>query len=276
MRRVGIYTPETAKVIFEVVKYLRNSGFVVPRPGREDQFVPPDAPIYVRNDTGEEIPPFACLQTDGTVEDTGQNYVKVVKPRDTSGEQGWYLFNGIAPIEIGGYGIAYDGPQARMLTNGTTITNGERWAPIVNDFTIEQDDFGPFIAIGPDDIENDAMRGFIDSSGGSGTTVIEYTITSLTTAVSGPYTGLKIATVNVKGSGCNEPSLICTSVEVVDHSGCIFDEETMAGYTGWASRGVFHSLDTGDDAGTATPCHWFAINRCCEPDSGTYRDCPVE
>lgn len=273
-QKVGLYSPQTATVIYEVVKYLRESGFVIDASRRVRQNLSPQAPIYIRNDTGVEIPPFGCLQTDGTVDDVGQNYIKVVKPRDVNGGQGWYLFNGIAPIEVGKYGIAHDGPLVRMLTDASAVTNGDKWQPVVDAFTVEPGG-GPFIAIGLDDIEDDVMRGFIQSDGGGGT-LIEYTIASKTTATSGPYTGLEIATVNVKGAGCNEPSLICTSIEVVDHSGCIFDETDMAGYTGWAARGVFHSLDVTDDPGTPTPCHWFAINRCCEPSSGLYRDCPVE
>jgi hypothetical protein len=161
MRRVGYYTPETAKMIHDVARYLRDSGFVIPQSGRENQFIPPDAPIYIRNDTAEEIPAFACLQTDGTVEDGGQNFIKVVKPQDAIGTNGWYLFNGIAPIETGGYGIAHDGPVVRMLTDGSTITNGDRWAPVVNSFEVSTASDGVFIAIGADDIETDVMRGFV-------------------------------------------------------------------------------------------------------------------
>jgi hypothetical protein len=160
MRRVGYYTPETAKMIHDVARYLRDSGFVIPQSGRENQFIPPDAPIYIRNDTAEEIPAFACLQTDGTVEDGGQNFIKVVKPQDAVGTNGWYLFNGIAPIEIGGYGIAKDGPVVRMLTDGSAITNGSRWAPVASSFEVSPATGGIFFAIGADDIETDVMRGF--------------------------------------------------------------------------------------------------------------------
>lgn len=168
MTRIGAYTPETARMIHEVVSYLKNSGFVVQRPGRDGQFVPPPAPIYVRNDTGEEIPPFGCVQTDGTAEDGGQNYVKVVKPADVTGAAGWYLFNGIAPIEIGGYGVAHDGPLVRMLTDGSAVTNGAKWAPVVSAFTVAPAAGGIFTAVGADDIEPNVMRGFSSQGGGGG------------------------------------------------------------------------------------------------------------
>ncbi len=107
-----------------------------------------------------------------------------------------------------------------------------------------------------------------EAAPGSGT--IEFVIDSLTTAASGPYTGLKVATVTIKFPPCNEPDLVETTAEVVDHSGCIFDEEDMTGYTGWASRVVGLSLDAEADCDTLTPCHWGALNRCCGPDSGNY------
>lgn len=97
---------------------------------------------------------------------------------------------------------------------------------------------------------------------------IEYTITSLSTAVSGPYTGLVIAEVVVRVGDATKGS----TVDVVDHSGCIFDEATMTGYTGWAAWGDAWSLDSGDPCETLTPKHWYAVNRCCAPDSGIYAE----
>jgi hypothetical protein len=108
-------------------------------------------------------------------------------------------------------------------------------------------------------------------NGGGGAT-IEYVIDSLETKTEGPYTGLIVATVIVKGAPGDREDLIETEVEVVDHSGCIFDEEDMTGYTGWASEMVYLSLDATEDCDTKTPLHWAAINRCCGPDSGNYAD----
>jgi hypothetical protein len=102
----------------------------------------------------------------------------------------------------------------------------------------------------------------------------EYVITSLSTAVSGPYTGLVIASVVIKLA--EDTALIGTTVDVVDHSGCIFDEESMAGWTGWCAWGAAWSLDPTLDpeqeCETLTPKHWYAINRCCAANSGTYAD----
>jgi hypothetical protein len=102
--------------------------------------------------------------------------------------------------------------------------------------------------------------------------VIEYVIDSTSVKATGPYTGLTAAQVTIHGAPCGRSSLIGQSVEVIDHSGCIFDTTPLVGYTGWASEMVFWSLDSEDDCETVTPCHWAAINRCCAPNSGDYAE----
>jgi hypothetical protein len=158
------FSRDNAKLILDVVRYLRASGFVVPQQSRGRQTLQPETPIYVRNDSGVEIPAFACLQTTGTVEYGGQNYITVDQPADTDGTSGGYLFNGQAPIGIGGYGIAHDGPVVRMIC-GDTIASGDPLIPIVNDWEVELGD-GPFVAIGEDDIATNCIRGFVAMGGG--------------------------------------------------------------------------------------------------------------
>lgn len=106
--------------------------------------------------------------------------------------------------------------------------------------------------------------------GPDGARWIQYEIDSLSTPSSGPYTGLKVATVTIVGTSPGAERLIGDVVDVVDHSGCIFDESVMTGFTGWANEGVFLSLDSGADCDTMSPVHWVAFNRCCGPDTGNY------
>jgi len=254
--RGGYTSPENMRLILDVVRYLKVSGFTIDAGRGNSQFVPPNAPIYIRNDTGVEIPPFACVQCTGTVEAGGQNYITVDYPADVNGTSGGYLFNGIAPIEIGGYGIAYDGPLVRMLTDGSAIVCGASWQPQINSFEVTPGGT-VFSAVGADDIDDDVMRAFILPAS-DGTGWIEYVVDSQATATNGPYTGLVIATVTVKG-GDNQ-SLIETSVDVVDHSGCIFDED-VTGFTGWAQWGIYLSLDSLAECDEYTPYHWAAHNR---------------
>jgi hypothetical protein len=104
--------------------------------------------------------------------------------------------------------------------------------------------------------------------GGGGGAKIQYVIDSLRTASSGadlPYFGLKIATVTVQVAPCEQPELIGTQVDVVDHSGCVFDLDgaDLEGVWGWASQGIALSRDAGAEEGALTPCHWAADDRCC-------------
>jgi len=137
------------------------SGFTITPPSRESSQNYQLAPIYVKNEAAEEIPAYACLQITGSVDYNGQNFVKVDKPVDVTGASGWYLFNGMAPIEASGRGIAHDGPLVRMLTSGATITCGDRWRPTIGQWYVTPSTSGIFSAIGADDIGTNIMRGLI-------------------------------------------------------------------------------------------------------------------
>lgn len=264
-KRIGAYDTYTAKIVLDVVRYLRDSGFVIPQHGRGNQFIPPDAYIYVRNDSGEEVPAFACMQVTGTVESGGQNYIKVNKPTDTNGDDGRYLFNGVAPIEAGGYGVAYDGPFVRMLTDGSSITVGDLWEPEIGQWTVTPGGT-QFSAVGADDIKTDVMRAFI-LGGGVGSGKIFFTVDSAAVAgTSSPYNGNVILTSTVIVAPCNQFELVGTSVDIIDWSTCLANAELLAalvGREGWAFRGIAQSLASGAPANTPTPCHWVLDGLCC-------------
>lgn len=264
---LGVFKKETSELVLHVVRYLVASGFVIDRPGRKPQFVPPDAPIYVRNDSGEEIPPFACMQTNGAIDAGGQNYIKVVKPVDDTGTAGKYLFNSIAPIEIGGYGIAYAGPLVRMLTDGSTVTCGDQWQPDIGQWAVTTGG-ELFTAAGADDIGTNVMRAFIGGASGIGR--IEFVITSATTIsnTSSPYDGMRELTVTIQSPSCNRASLLgVTGVKVYEHdTQCLTTGETdeaLVGRKGWAYEGIFQDQSSGASPGDATPCHWVLDGLCC-------------
>lgn len=162
MTQIGGYSPETARMILDVVKYLKASGFVIDASRGNGQTIHPPELIYVRNDSGEEIPPFACMQSTGTVEEGGQNYIKVDKPVDVTGMAGEFLFNSIAPIPASGnnkYGVAQAGPVARMLTDGSTVTSGGLWSPEVDEWAVIPGAL--FLAIGADNIDDDVIKAYV-------------------------------------------------------------------------------------------------------------------
>jgi len=106
----------------------------------------------------------------------------------------------------------------------------------------------------------------IPAKKGGGGAGIEGKLASIEVAGSeSPYAGLTIGTVTVWGAPCDQSSLIDTEVEVVDHSGCVFDltEEELGDVWVWAVEKVFKSLASGAEEGELTPCHWSADDRCC-------------
>ena len=264
---LGVFKKDTAQIILAVVRYLKESGYVIDRPGRKPQFIPPDAPIYVRNDSGEVIPAFACLQVTGAVDAGGQNYITVEKPVDDTGAAGRYLFNGIAPIEVDGYGIADDGPLVRMLTDGTAVTAGDYWQPDIGEWAVIPGG-SMFSAVGDDDIETNIMRAFI-VSGSGGFTRIEFTVDSATTVsdTGSPFDGMRKLTVTVIGPSCNNPGIHGDTVDVYEHPpDCLTVDETDAeleGRKGWAYEGFFQDQSATAEVGDLTPCHYVLDGLCC-------------
>ena len=263
----GVFSVDDATEILAVVRAIQASGILKDlgsRNPRKGTVRTAETPIYFRNDSGEEAPAYACLQATGTFESGEQNYCTIDKPADTDATSGEYFFNGHFAVPDGEFGTSQPGRLVRAIKASGTSTAGDKWNPVVGDWTIEQEDGGRFVMAGDDDIDTNVARVFIGDGAGGGAS-IEYEIDSVSTASSGPYTGLKVASVTVKGAPCSRSSLIGTSVDVVDHSGCIFDLTSgeLAGVWGWASERVFPSLASGASPGDLTPCHWCADNRCC-------------
>ena len=166
--------------------------------------------------------------------------------------------------------IAEDGQCASFKITPKLFTATGKLVETTGELTILNT--GESVSIGDEIIAIQELSGFwvtIQPEGGEGG-VIEYKIASTSTKTSGPYTGLKAASVVIHGAPCNRSSLIGTTVEVIDHSNELFDEVSMAGFTGWASEMVFLSLDPEVECDTISPCHWAAINRVCTAATGIY------
>jgi hypothetical protein len=167
-----------------------------------------------------------------------------------------------------------DFPVQVLCDSGDTIEVGDDIGPEENEWHVSKDGSG--LSVFCDDViatvDSVTLKTcWVVEGAGLGTKVIEYTITSLVNSDEPDFNLLKKATVVVRGGPAG---LVGTDVSVYDHSGCIFDEEDMEGYTGWASWSQYRTLDTNEDCEVLTPFHWAAFNRCCAPNSGTYRGCP--
>lgn len=154
MTTLGGYSPDDARIILKTVQYLLRSGFIISPDGRTNQFVPPEAGIYFRNDSGGEVPPFACMEVTGTVEAGGQNYITITKPTSSALT---YLFNGQAPVANSEYGTAQTGPVFRVYKSTGTVTEGNRWAPTSGQWYLTKG-AGAYVVQGADDIGTDVFR----------------------------------------------------------------------------------------------------------------------
>jgi hypothetical protein len=280
MADIGVFTKETAKELLAAYRQLKSSGLLAPgvlqslirgRPEFTEE------PKKFTNISGDLIPPYACMQVVGTETIGGQTFLQVDKPADVDGIAGPYIFNWHYAVEPTRQGVAQKHRIVRAYSAGGDATAGDKWQPVVGDWTIEQDDGGQFTMCGEDVPASDVhaipvVKIAIGGGGGGSGASIEGTLVSIETAgTSSPYNGLVIATITVVVAPCDRPELIGTDVEVVDHSECVFDltEEQLSGVWVWASEKIAESLAVGADLGTLTPCHWSADDRCCvAADSG--------
>lgn len=148
----GIFTPEQCERIWKATK-----GFERLTDVSQDAFVPiADPPIYVRNDSGEVIPPYSIMQVSGTAED-GKNYIKVIKPINTAtANTDRFLFSGPREIGIDEFSIAQSGPVYRVKKDATTFVAGIRVGPVNGQWTIGKGSM--FSYLGDDAIGTDVVR----------------------------------------------------------------------------------------------------------------------
>ena len=285
-KKVAVFQPDTARRMWKAYKELKSSGLltpgVIPRMIERGHNRDNHRPKLVRNTSGEECPPYGCLQIVDTEELTDQVVLVGDKPRDTAGAEGPYVFNNHHPIPDGDTGSAQIrrvGVRALKSAADTTSTveSGQPWGPVVDEWYIEGGG-GQFLMIGPDTTRDDLDEAFelhqVAINAGAGTEDGEGKIVPnsiITEPSDSPYAGLKSAQVEVITAPCSQAALIGETVEVIDHLGCILNLEPS---TDLNDVGIyFHeqiAIDRSQTAspGDLTPCHWAAFNRCCAPSEG--------
>lgn len=152
----GYYTPEDARMVLNEVRRLRALRM---RSEVRDPHAPEQTPLYVKNASGLEIPPYGCMQITDCEDINGQNYI-VVDQHDDS-VFGDFLFNGPIAIDASGdknFGVAQRGPVFRAQAAASqTVTSGDLWGVSDGTFTIEEGGTR-FVVLGEDDIDTDIVR----------------------------------------------------------------------------------------------------------------------
>jgi len=156
---IGTFTPKQAKEILDTIRLLKTSGILrqkTENPRLDDPLV---YPVSIKNDSGEEIPPFACMQITNTTIEGVRTVLDVIKPDTLEGK---YIFNHRTPIESGGFGVSLPWDVVRMKGNTTAEANKD-YAPVVGQWYVEKKDGGPFVVYGDDGTLPNTYKGRFNS-----------------------------------------------------------------------------------------------------------------
>ena len=133
---LAVFDEQTARQILAAFKHLQASGLLEPDLKAREQrgnagktVTHQQPPIFVRNDSGETIPPYAFMQATGTANVTDSfSYITVRKPIHSTILRCPLLFNGIYEIADGDYGVAQNGPVFSLKCDTIPVV-GDRMGP---------------------------------------------------------------------------------------------------------------------------------------------------
>lgn len=156
-REIGSFSEEQTRIIWQVVqKALASAGINNTRKVKIADEPSPHR-VFFRNDSGEKIPPFGCMEVTGTDEELERTFVKVIKPSTICGE---YLFNSQFAVEADGFGWGYAFGLVRMRGTASAYEACKRYAPSASSWDVAEGP-GPFLVYGADTAVEGALRGRI-------------------------------------------------------------------------------------------------------------------
>ena len=145
--RLGAYSPETARLILETVKYLRGNGYVLQGTEQQTPQLQP-APILFKNSSGFTIPKYGVVQFTGTIVDGDVTYQSATIPQDSTAENGPFAINGHEEVASGEFGMAQNSDVMRVKSE--FFDAGSWLSPKPGSFTLGSSYTGLFTIIGQD------------------------------------------------------------------------------------------------------------------------------
>lgn len=137
-------------------------------PVRQVTHQPP--PIFVRNDSGQAVPPYALMQPTGTVNVTNSFcYATIQKPIHSTILRCPLLINGMFEIASGAYGVAQQGPVFSLL-GGSGRVVGDRLGPEDDEWFAELGSMYAVIGEDTTAIEENVYKVMFDTSSWRGRT----------------------------------------------------------------------------------------------------------
>ena len=174
---LAVFDEQTAREMLAAFKRLQASGLLEPDLKAREQrgnagktVTHQQPPIFVRNDSGETIPPYSFMQATGTANVTDSfSYVTVRKPIHSTILRCPLLFNGIYEIANGEYGVAQNGPVFSLKCETIPVL-GDRMGPSTGEWL---GFLGSMYAVIGEDttaIEDDVYKVMFDTSSWRGKT----------------------------------------------------------------------------------------------------------
>jgi len=160
--QIAAFTPEQARLLWQDYQERKQLKAQLQQNFPQRRIIDEPSPhrVFVRNDSGETIPAYGCMQVTGTDVVAGRTVVTVNKPFEDDGE---YLINSQFEIpaigeESEGVGWAYRFGVVIFL--GSPPAGPTQYRPIVNSWEIEEGD-GPFVIYGEHNAATNALIGRI-------------------------------------------------------------------------------------------------------------------
>lgn len=129
MVRANTFGDQTAAKLLKIANAQYPAGFG----GPEFENRTPIKVTTVRNDATTEVPAFGCMAITGAEFDEAANRAVVIINKPTMNST-LFLFNNVAPIAVGAYGVGVTGDVRALYTTGTPAV-GQSWGP-VNDWVL--------------------------------------------------------------------------------------------------------------------------------------------
>lgn len=150
----GLIGPDYDKQIRDAIRKIRSMPVYSDARDGTHHVEPAAANLLLKNDSGEAIPPWGCVQVSDV--DMGINRIGLVGVKPT-GSAGVFVFNGVREIPVDGVGPVHAGPIVRCLFGDGTGANGSTYGPVNDSWELEESTSGIATALGAVPDETDQM-----------------------------------------------------------------------------------------------------------------------
>jgi hypothetical protein len=264
MDDIGVFTPEQARELWQDYQRRKQlqphiqSNYPVRRPVDD----PSPHRVFVRNDSYEDVPAYACMKITGTAEVGGRTTLTIDKPDSTDGE---FVFNSQFSIASGGTGWAYRFGVVVMLGVAPTET-GAQYRPVADMWHIEEG-AGPFVVFGEHNAKPNGLIGRFTGVSGGGLTIRFRIVASY--FCGSCYVEARVISVPFGVSVSSLPDVDTydnNAVRIYDRTGCKFNEppEDLVNRIGYAT--YMTPLEDGPCPDTIFSS-WECIDLCCAEET---------